>query len=232
MKFPYRILAFTIAATAAAACLDQAAFDGLFVPKTADHPAGIYGYDWAMGLKQLGTLYPWLLAGVIVFLFEKDRDPPPRQSWRHAAQKAILVPLAPLLAGAVAVVDKLIVHRSRPPESGAIVPLWQVLEQRRDLLDPGSWTHARFFEAADSFPSGHATVAFAAAFVLARLYPCAAWVWYALAGACALTRVLDHAHHASDVVFAVGAAIVGVWMAVNAVDWVGLRLDMRHVGVK
>jgi membrane-associated phospholipid phosphatase len=70
-----------------------------------------------------------------------------------------------------------------------------------------------------ALPSSHALVAFAAAAMLARLYPRARWLWYALAAGCALTRVLARAHFLSDVTLAaiIGWAVAAVlWHVVNA----------------
>jgi membrane-associated phospholipid phosphatase len=61
-----------------------------------------------------------------------------------------------------------------------------------------------------SFPSGHATLAFATAAMMARLMPRWRWVWYALASMVAAERVLEGAHYLSD---AVAAALVGILSA-------------------
>jgi len=55
-----------------------------------------------------------------------------------------------------------------------------------------------------SFPSGHATVAFAVANVLAHRYPKRKWLYYGLAGVVGLARIISEAHFPSDVL--VGAA--------------------------
>ena len=54
-------------------------------------------------------------------------------------------------------------------------------------------------------PSGHAMSAFATAAVLAKEYPKAGPIFYALAGWCALARVQQSTHWVSDTV--VGAAL-------------------------
>lgn len=59
----------------------------------------------------------------------------------------------------------------------------------------------------NSFPSGHATVSFALAFVLARRFPRYAAVFYVLAFGVALARVGLGSHYPSDVA---GGAILGV----------------------
>ena len=78
--------------------------------------------------------------------------------------------------------------RSRPHDSG----------QHSDWLNGG-----------DSFPSGHATAAFAAAEVFADRRPAGEWQWralaYTLAAATAYARVHDNMHWTSDVV--AGAAL-------------------------
>lgn len=52
--------------------------------------------------------------------------------------------------------------------------------------------------AAESFPSGHSAAAFALAVVLARGYPPIAWLVWALAAGCAVSRVLHSEHWPSD----------------------------------
>jgi len=59
-----------------------------------------------------------------------------------------------------------------------------------------------------SFPSGHATTAFAVAAALARAAPGRRRVWLAVAGGIGASRVLLNAHFLSDVV---GGAVIGWW---------------------
>jgi undecaprenyl-diphosphatase len=67
---------------------------------------------------------------------------------------------------------------------------------------------ARYADA--SFPSGHATTAFAAAVLLALWHPRFAWVFLGLAGLVGLSRVLLGSHFPSDVV---AGAILGSGVA-------------------
>jgi len=104
----------------------------------------------------------------------------------HAVQRADLSVLA---AAATTVAIKECVGRERPDESAADASVF------------------RPFTSHDSFPSGHATLAFAAAATLdretrSRWVPAIA---YPVAGAVAWSRIHDHRHWTSDVL--AGAAI-------------------------
>ena len=69
------------------------------------------------------------------------------------------------------------------------------------FFDSGQYGFA-FFEleaASRSFPSGHATTAFAAATVLSVLLPAYRVAWFSLAGLIAVARVVTGAHYLSDV---------------------------------
>lgn len=114
------------------------------------------------------------------------------------------ISVAVLAAAAAAEAVKVTVGRSRPDESGG---------------DPDEF---RPFSGHDSFPSGHATVAFAAATALdretaARWVP---WVAYPLAGLVGWSRVRDDRHWASD---AVAGAALGAWTAGKVEDFASPR---------
>src|SRR5260370_30463795 len=68
------------------------------------------------------------------------------------------------------------------------------------------WLDQPFSTAKLGLPSSEAAVAFAAAAMLARLFPESRVLWYGLALGCALTRVASGAHFLSDVAL---AALVG-----------------------
>ena len=78
---------------------------------------------------------------------------------------------------------------------------WAFDSQGHLAFDPTAWTSA-----AASFPSGHATTAFAAAVVLAALWPRARIPLLVLAALAALARIVLDAHYMSD---AIGGAIFG-----------------------
>jgi len=71
----------------------------------------------------------------------------------------------------------------------------------------------------DSFPSGHATVAFASARVFSHYYPEKKWIYYLLATGVAVARVQSKAHHTRDVI---AGAIVGYWGGDLALEGKGI----------
>jgi membrane-associated phospholipid phosphatase len=78
-----------------------------------------------------------------------------------------------------------------------------------------------------SMPSGHATMAFAGAVVLAAVLPRARWALLGLAAGVALSRVYLGVHYPSDVIAGglLGAAIggVGVWVLRRGEDALAAR---------
>jgi undecaprenyl-diphosphatase len=77
--------------------------------------------------------------------------------------------------------------------------------------EPFNW-HARYA----SFPSGHATTAFAALVAIGAIFPQARALMWIYAVLIALSRVVITAHHPSDVI---GGAIVGAVGAVMVRNW-------------
>ncbi len=61
-----------------------------------------------------------------------------------------------------------------------------------------------------AFPSGHATFAFSIAGGLAILLPKWRWAFYVLAAMCGVQRILEHAHHLSDII---ASAALGIGAA-------------------
>jgi membrane-associated phospholipid phosphatase len=102
---------------------------------------------------------------------------------RDLVRAGIVAVPALIASGLVSRVIKIVVARPRP----------------RTLEDVDSWWPS-LVSAYHSFPSGHATSAFTLAAVLAVAAPSGRWVYYALAGLIALSRVALDAHFVSDVV--------------------------------
>lgn len=147
----------------------------------------VYEHDWGRLFRIMGSLVLWAPLALVLWLQTRNRS-------------SGLLLLAPALAGGLAELLKLVIRRERPG------------------LHDGSYVYRSFadrpFDTHDiGFPSSHAMVAFAGAAVLARFYPRAAAVGYALAAGCALTRVLAQAHFASDVVAGgIAGWAVGYWL--------------------
>lgn len=122
--------------------------------------------------------------------------------------------LAIALPGLVVTIAKRIIGRARPGVAGEDVFLYKFFLWRAD--------HA-------SFPSGHATTAFAAAVAFGVLWPRLRPLMWSYAIVIALSRVIVTAHHPSDVVAgaiagAVGALLVRDWLAARRLGFL-VRAD-------
>jgi membrane-associated phospholipid phosphatase len=183
-------IACAVGALVAATALDGWAYRVLVMPDVYDH-------DWGRMLRVAGFLPTWAVVSAALLLNRPESGPMPDGSrWRAA-----LPLLAATVGGIAAEVLKLLLRRERP-------------EAHAGAYAFRSWRDHPLSSGGLSLPSSHALVAFAAAAMLARLYPRARWLWYALAAGCALTRVLARAHFLSDVTL---SAILG--SAVAALLW-------------
>lgn len=140
--------------------------------------------DWARLLRITGYIPTWIIIALALHLALPPSATPAARE--HARRRTILFILAPTLAGLAGEIIKLIVRRERPTALDGFYSFRPLSDGPLSSGDLG-------------FPSTHAAVAFAAAWVLCRLYPRAAPLWLALALGCALTRVLEQAHFLSDV---------------------------------
>lgn len=186
-----RWLVVSAAAIVAAHLLDALAWQHVRVPT-------VYDKDWGRLLRSIGFLPTWLLIALAWWL--QVREPVARRAGTW------LLVLGPALGGLAAELLKLLVRRLRPdPELFGYV--------FRSFAE-GPWSNRGM-----GMPSSHALVAFAGAFALARLFPRARWVFYALAAGCGLSRVMATAHYLSDTVVAacVGWGVVAaVWAKLNS----------------
>src|SRR6266403_1418541 len=154
------------------------------------------------------TYVLWLLAGILVALALMT----PR--WRGSSRSPLLslgthlqfVFFAVLVSVLASELIKWIVGRGRPFVGGH--------------ANAFNFSHFAGTEGYSSFPSGHATTAFAMAFAVAAIWPRAriAMIVYALV--IAATRLVLLAHHPSDVV---AGALVGITGAMFVRYWFAAR---------
>ena len=164
----------------------------------------IYDQDWGRLLRLIGYLWTWVIVAAV--FVAHDRSLPDTRS-RGGVRRGALLLAAPIVAGLLGEVAKILVHRLRPN-----------LTDGFHVFRP--WTDQPFATKDLGLPSSHAVVAFAAATMLSRLLPWGTPLWYALAAACALTRVLSQAHFLSDVI---AGALVGYLCAALLWKRFGLR---------
>ncbi len=134
--------------------------------------------------RQVGHLATWLILAIAAFLLLGHS----RHRLRGWFRPGLALILSPLVAGAFSELLKRLIGRLRPgiaDDSGLYVfkPLFSAFTDDSNL----------------GIPSSHATVAFAGAFILTRLYPTLGTLILPLALGCALTRLLTGAHYATDV---------------------------------
>jgi membrane-associated phospholipid phosphatase len=175
----------------------------------------------ANGTTQLGTVWAGAgLLGALAVVARRAGDP---ELWR-----ASLGGLAGLAIASVATqVVKQVACRGRPklldgwgvdqpgPAGGATGGSRLVAASRSFLHWP-CFVDSRYH----SFPSGHATTAFAVAAALTRAAPARRPLWLAVAGTIGAARVLLNAHFLSDVL---GGAILGWWTG-----WLGIHAVERQ----
>lgn len=224
---PWVALALGVAGVAAGALfLDHWAYVNMAMCDPKNDAMAIYGHPWGSpvrwgyALKKVGEAPVWLTAAALVFAREMWLV---KAGFQWAARRVCLLAGSLLTATVITEVVKVLVKRCRPSDAGEFV-----FRTWAEYLD--MWRHhdVKTF----SFPSGHATAAFAGAFVLCRLYPRLAWIWLPVAAGCAVTRVLDHAHYVSDVVGGACVGWFGAWIASFAVAKAFKRAQAWRAGTK
>jgi undecaprenyl-diphosphatase len=174
----------------------------------------------ANGATQLGTV--WAAAGLLGALAVVGHRVGDAGLWRASVGGLAGV----VIASAASQVVKQMVCRGRPK----LVEGWGV--DRPDPAASSSWErmgaaaqsffHWPCFVSSryQSFPSGHATTAFAVAAALTRAAPARRPLWLAVAAVVGAARVLLNAHFLSDVV---GGALLGWWGG-----WLGIHAFERR----
>lgn len=160
-----------------------------------DRLAALKRRDWYQFLRAVGYLPTWAALGLGVALCDARR--------RAGIGRGLLIVVAPIAAGALAELGKLIIARERPVRDGIVhnegAYTWKGLF--RGFVDGGNL----------GMPSSHAAVAFGGAMMLAVLFPATRWLTLALAAGCGLTRLLSGAHFASDVVVGACLGVIVAW---------------------
>ena len=151
----------------------------------------IYDRGWGRMLRLAGYLPLWGIVALALVL--QDWVPRVRRTLRQASRRGLSLFWSAALGGIVAELLKLAFRRERPGLTDGV-----------HVLRP--WSEQPFSTAQLGLPSSEVAVAFAAAAALARLFPDAWVLWYALAVGCAITRVTSGAHFMGDVVL---GALVG-----------------------
>lgn len=182
--------------------------------------------------KKSWTSYQsWLLLGVCAGSLALDgsvsqnlRDDPSWRTFNQALDSRAVTLLLGTLPVALAGGGKLTGHPGLTEygwkTAEALAGAW-IISQSLKLATQRSRPHTRsvyaFWEGGDSFPSGHATVAWSLAAVSSNHFKEKKWVpWlvYPLAAAVSLSRISSGNHHASDVMvgsvigFAIGKYVV------------------------
>lgn len=171
--------------------------DGLFYRNFVNER--VYEEDWGRLLRVMGYAPTWLIAAAAIILHDW-----PLRTAQHimpAFRRGLLLIGGVAAGGIAAELLKLLFRRERP-------------RAHEGEYFFRAFTDRPLHSGGLALPSSHALVAFAAAAMLARLFPRAAPVWYLLAIGCGLTRVAAQAHFLSDVAM---AGVFG-WIVV-AVIW-------------
>lgn len=173
--------------------------------------------DWYQMLRQMGYLPVWIAVGVgygLADLYARRRGEPDR------GPRAVMVILAPVLAGLLAEILKRTIGRGRPPEMPVMtaadpLPAAPSLAYHYKPFLSG-WTD----DSNLGIPSSHTAVAFGALVMLGLMHRGARPVVWLLAAGCGLSRLLAGAHWLSDVYAGAAIGALCAW-------WVWWRMGMR-----
>ncbi len=191
----------SLGALALATCLDRPVGQALL-----HIDPEVQSAEWSLALRSLGFLPVWLVVALAFYLVD--------HSTRFTmSSRALLLVTSVVVAGGLSEVLKVLIRRLRPDATGGMF-VWRPI-----IDDP-------FSTSGLGMPSGHAMVAFTAAWVLCRLFPRAAGLWISAACGCAATRVLSQAHFVRDTVLAAAIAF-----AVVRCIW-GCSLHLQNLRIR
>ena len=190
---PRRLVAFVIVASVGfvlAMTIDQPVFDRYVDPRP--RPS-----DLRLMFRLAGYLPLWLLVAAAFVLIDWPRLG--RQGLMAVLRRGYLLAMAVILSSLLSTVLKLLIRRTRP-----------INHAGEYFFRP--WSRRTFETSGLALPSGHAAVAFAATWMLCRLYPRATPIWCLVAIGCATGRVTTGAHFVSDVWLSAVSSFVVVWV--------------------
>jgi membrane-associated phospholipid phosphatase len=173
-------------------------------------PRAIKQAVWIKIVKAPGNYYQGTLPIAAVAWFIAGR--------RRGGYAAALILLNGIPVGLFYTLGKWAVGRPRPYTSAQGLQPFEFHPFNHGIR--GLWTAAHN----QSFPSGHACLAFATAASLSFLWPRGGWLFFLLASLVGIERVLENAHYASDVVAGAMFGIIAAWTAQRA-----LRPLAEHV---
>ena len=150
--------------------------------------------DWILVPSFTGIVLAWLLS-----LVTRDR----LRLWaRELLAVCGFIFLGVGVPSLAASLLKRTIGRGRPGEWTVDAPL---------SFRPWNWSDYNY----ESFPSGHATVAFALALVIAFLWPRSFWPMLALAALVAVSRIILGAHYPTDITAGAVLGTVGAFAVRN-----------------
>ena len=152
--------------------------------------------DWGQMFRSAGYIPTWCIVALGLLLVDLWAKPP---AGRYRVTRGLTLAGSVWFAGVAAELLKLVTRRLRPDAEHPV------------LYAIRPFAEETYAASGMCLPSGHASVAFAAAFMLCRLHPGGAPVWLAIAAGCAATRLLMQAHYLSDVLAGAVVAYAVAW---------------------
>jgi membrane-associated phospholipid phosphatase len=158
--------------------------------------------DWHRMFRTCGFLPTWLFVGAVLMLHQRHRTKATLRRHLGTRWPAGLILITNVIScGLMGELIKMIVRRERPNAHDGFY-----------VFRP--FTEKPFGTGGLGFPSSHAIIAFAAAWILCRLYPKTWPVWLILGIGCAVARVRSGSHFVSDV-----TASMIISYGITAVMW-------------
>ena len=195
-------------------------FDAELLRLAGNLPAAVVlVFDWITRLGEsdyilIGSLALWLVAGGATFL---ALQPLTLRALRQAASVGAFVFCGVGFPSLVSAIVKRLVGRARPEAvDGSGILDFQTM----------SWLDWMY----QSFPSGHATTAFALCFVVSFLAPRAFPYMLSLAATIAASRVVLGVHYTTDIVGGAVVGVLGAYFVRNVFASRGWLFEVREHG--